>query len=694
MPWLKSWLTWNALPALAPWVQRLAAWLLTLAGNSLPVLDALVEALEHPDPQVQALVRARLRRIDAPIKRDHICQIWSRTRAPHLSQFLREQGWVAEAPIHVRVLTFLFQNKAQELAERIGAASLPALLEACADPDPLIAERARRALLGLKRKKALEALWDLARQSDHPLALEALANQAFEPEDEQERALYWLLQERWEAYDALDFDRRRLRALYTTATEPLRARIRERLRRAGRTDFLPILTGGENRLRAAALTPAETQLVLDIMVKEEQWPALWELVPQVHTAWSAWVMERLLAAGWQPSAAGDQDLLVKLGALVRAGVLAVPDQIRKQQALLQQMALVRAPGRVNAVAFAPQSPLLAAAIGTGRVVLWDYVKAQRTALFTRFQHAVHQVAFTPTEWLLCSERAQRADAPVSVYLKRPEETRALGQHRGRASVAVVGEAWGVSSGREGTLRLWELPSGRLLGEREMHGWAHQLCPVHDQSLVFLGHLITHLTLPNLKEVGWRFANGRVKTATLAQKDLVLGMHQGQVVLLDLESMSSAPKRELTRHPATVVGLAALPRYNLLLSLDSSGLLRGVDLENWAPVLELDVHSGHVTGLQVSADGAFMALGTSETSFALWDLRLLELPYLFARPMAQLNPASAGHLRWLAERPTLDPAIRRALEFTILVLLHRGRYEIELEAAPELVVGEFDIELEG
>jgi len=691
---LKSWLYWNGNPSLAPWVQRLAALLLTLLPLPL-TLDTLVEALEHPNQGVQALLWARLRRLRYACSRDRVCQHWQQTRAPQLTRFLLEQGWVAGYPEELRVLTLLLQNQGKTLSAHISRTSLPTLLAACDDPDPVIAERARQALFAIRRKDIQQALWSHARQTGHLLSLTALAQQGFIPEDENERALFWLLLGRWEDYDALDFDRRRLSALYLAADEALRARIREQIRQAGRTDFLPVLTGGESRLRAAALSPAETKLVLELLAGQEQWPALWELVPQVHTAWSVWTVERLLAAGWQPPTAEEQALLKALSELTQAGVLAVPDLIRRSQALLTQAAVVRAPGRVNAVAFAPQSPWLAAAIGTRRVVLWNYVEAKRAALLTHFAHAVYQVVFTPNEWLLCSERTQGTQTPVQLYLTRPGESpHILGQHNGLAAVTLVGETWAVSAGREGMLKLWDVSARKLLRQQEMHSWAQQLCPVDGQSVLFLGQAIRHLTLPDLKPIGWRRPKGRVKTAAVTSKDIVLGQHDGEVWLLDLAAMSHAPQRLLTSHPASVVGLAVLPRYNLLLSLDSQGSLRGFDLATWDQHLELDVHSGRVTGMQISPDGAFMALGTGETAFALWDLRLLELPQLFSIHLAQISPAEARRLRWLAERPTLDPAIQRALHFSALLLQHRGRYEIELETAAELAVGEFDIELEG
>src|SRR5262249_58941965 len=97
------------------------------------------------------------------------------------------------------------------------------------------------------------------------------------PRDESQRALFLFLTEQWDRYDTLDFDRRLLYAIHETATPPLRQRIAEKLRLAGRTDFLTILAGRDYRARAAAMSTGEVDFLVQMLARNREWERLWKL---------------------------------------------------------------------------------------------------------------------------------------------------------------------------------------------------------------------------------------------------------------------------------------------------------------------------------------------------------------------------------------------------------------------------------
>lgn len=680
-------------------LQRLAACWLAWRHPVYSHVDLLARALNHPDPQVQRIAEQGLRGLRQDFQQSQVGVLWARTRDPRLEALLRATGWIAESPPEARVLTMLLHLTPEQIGQRVGSTQVTYLLQACGDQDPRLAEKARLALLSLRRKDALNALWAIVRESGHPLALEALTRNGFKPTDENERALYLFLSGRWEEYDALDFDRRRLRAIYVTASDELRARLREQMRFAGRTDFLPVLTGGEGRLKIKALSAGDVRVIAEMLAGMNAWSELWELVPQMHAAWSAWAVDRLVAAGWKPVNPDEQALLHALWELARQGIQAVPDEIRQRHALLASHTLVRAPGRVNDVAFAPRSSWLAAAIGTQRAVLWDYAQGRRLMLLTRFNHSIGSIAVSEDEQVLLGERSNRKQA-VALFAYTPppvNNLRVLGQHQSAVMVASVpGKPWMLSAGREGRLILWNMPENRPLetyNNRE-GDWARHLCVVNDEYVLYAGRWMRLLHLPTLKQESWRRADDLVSAATANGGDLLLGTKFGRVFAISLQDLGRSPKRTITLHDAPIVGLASLPRSGLVLSVDGEGTLRMFDATTYTLVFELDTHKGRVTSLRISPDGVFMALGLNETAFALWDLRLLELPVIFNQPMADLGQKKAARIRQLAMHTHVQEDVRRALEFVALILQHRGRFEIELEAAPELAVGEFDIELEG
>lgn len=90
----------------------------------------------------------------------------------------------------------------------------------------------------------------------------------------------------------------------------------------------------------------------------------------------------------------------------------------------------------------------------------------------------------------------------------------------------------------------------------------------------------------------------------------------------------------------------------------------------------------------------MAISDSDASMSLWDLRALDVPMLFARPLVKSVPAQMAVISALAETAKLDPQARRALKFLECLLRRRFRYDIEVDEAPVIQAGEFDIEIDG
>ena len=69
--------------------------------------------------------------------------------------------------------------------------------------------------------------------------------------------------------------------------------------------------------------------------------------------------------------------------------------------------------------------------------------------------------------------------------------------------------------------------------------------------------------------------------------------------------------------------------------------------------------------------------------------------LLRQPLGQLTPSALGLLEVCAHNSKLSVEAQRAVRFAALILRHRSRFDIELDvsAAPAMMVGEFDIEIE-
>ncbi|RPJ46285.1 MAG: hypothetical protein EHM21_08790 [Chloroflexi bacterium] len=103
--------------------------------------------------------------------------------------------------------------------------------------------------------------------------------------------------------------------------------------------------------------------------------------------------------------------------------------------------------------------------------------------------------------------------------------------------------------------------------------------------------------------------------------------------------------------------------------------------------------GHLTSLRVSQNGAFMATGSNEASLMLWDLRVLDIPDLFAQPLATATHEQISTVLALGEYNSLPDPVRNGLKFLRLLLQYRFRYDIQIDEAPRIQYGEFDIILD-
>ena len=135
-------------------------------------------------------------------------------------------------------------------------------------------------------------------------------------------------------------------------------------------------------------------------------------------------------------------------------------------------------------------------------------------------------------------------------------------------------------------------------------------------------------------------------------------------------------------------------HSVIVSAGSDGSIQFTSLEEQAPIGSVQAPLGQLTSLHVSPDESFMAVGSSEAQLSLWDLRTLGVQGLFLRPFAEATVSTLPILGILSESQELSPRAGLALKYTESALRHRFRFDIELGEAPTIMMGEFDIEIEG
>lgn len=688
----------NQLPLVGGWLCRQAIEMLAEDGSP-PAIRLLAETVADSDNnQRQNWILAVLRQLTIQASVNAVCQVWAMTRHPLLANLLAERGWTATAPVVLKVLTALHAGQLDKIVGG-GAEIVEPLVLAAGDAAPAIAGKAGQALRQLQRKAAQEALCRLVIEQDQPAAREAALAAGYAPQDQTQRALFFFLTGQWARYDNLDFDRRLLRVVYQSASPALRQRLLEQMRRAGRTEFLPIITGGDYRARLAEMGAGEFDLLVQTLAANQEWAELWGLAFDAPFRWSVQIIKTLAGQTWRPPLAEEQPIFDRLATL--AGPELPSDEAGLKYlfppALCQAEA--RVPGRINDITFAPGRPVIALGTGQRKVVLWNFQRAEREHLLNKFDHSIGQVVFSPHNLLLCAERTN-SGGPCAIYSWDESNLRRLGEHRDAVTaLAPVGETHLLSAGRDRQVILWDTATQRPVKQHRFGFWARMVrVSPGGREAVLLHQGFELVTLPDLRVT--ERGQGRASVARCAvytpdEQTLLVGQFNGEVIIFK-RSNSGPFKRQrdpLRRSQGRVVGLEVLPRQEVIISAASEGIIEFRQLGDMADLGRVRAPGGDITSLHVSADESFMAVGSAQAALSLWDLRALVIPGLLARPLAQATPTQLSTVTLFSQNPHLSPPARQVLEFTAAILQHRLRYAIELEETPEIKLGEFDIEIE-
>jgi WD40 repeat protein len=369
-------------------------------------------------------------------------------------------------------------------------------------------------------------------------------------------------------------------------------------------------------------------------------------------------------------------------------------------------ATLKVKGRVNEVAFSPTRPVLAIATNQNKVVLWNFQEAAVERVLDGFRHSVGKVAFTPQGLLIAAERTS-TQTECGVYVWDGHESYQLCTHAGTVTaIEPVGETSLLTAGRDSRVALWDLITRKVIKSKDFSFWPRSTSISPDQQYAALLHDKLNLVrLPDLSPIpGYAFLPPRAEGFKLgvAQyaafspdgKFLLAGQYNGQVGLYYHTSLPQRPRKVvLTRHSQAVRGIHFLSGHPYVVTAGSEGQVR---FFRWPEMsLQGTAYSpeGKLTSLKTSQQGAFMATGTSEASLMLWDLRVLDIPELFSLPLATATHEQVTNTLALSEYHSLPESVRNGLRFLRLLLQYRFRFDIQIEDAPIIRYGEFDILLE-
>ncbi|GAA2107278.1 hypothetical protein [Streptomyces synnematoformans] len=600
---------------------RRAASRLARAGTVGAVRALAEELARSHDHGGHEVARRALARLDNQDAIDAACHVWSYRRSTELDRLVEQNGWIASHPPYVRARTALRAGRPDALdGDELTVESLITIADL--DLDPELRARAAAALAGLSTQEAREHVCAAAIDDGSPVALGAALAGGFTPKDPGRRAVLLFLTEQLDAYGQLDFDGRLLRAAHGAADPYLRARLAAVARKTGRLDWVRAVTLHRSDERLVELSVDEWDTSRATLVGAGRWADLWRLALAAPPAWAVRLLQDLGRSGWRPRPAAERaDFEALVGLAERCSRHPVDGPLLEPEG-----------GRaVRALAVSGDGEVLAAGGDDGVVTVWSLPEVRQlrridaspgtvTSIVVEGGTLVAAGSAGMTSWRLRDgAELQRVYETRANLVLSPDGTTlfsmsydgkpAVWEWPGLRKVRTAEDFYGSMShvvatpGRELAagldrwgIRVWELPSGRLLDRIGGNG---PLALAPDGGLL----------------------------AGTPGRQPPPPAQRGDIALWHLPSGEAVG--ELTGHDGNITCLTITPDGSLLASAGREGTVRLWRLPSGEPAGVIDIHerpvqwelgSGNEVGrLAVTADSRFLIAGSRNGCLRSWRL---------------------------------------------------------------------------
>ena len=643
----RKWIA-TAPPTIRVFTALHAAQTAAVLSGGAEIVDPLCQACADADAAIGRRAGECLLKLENPEAIDAVCSRWMERREPLLTQVLEKAGYVARQPPAARVWSALQAGKLEIIIDSAAEVVEP-LLQAGADAEVVLAERARRALGHLRQPEARDALCRLALDSDQPLAREEALAAQYAPRDPNQRALFYFLTEQWEKYEALDFDQSMLSAAYELGDRKLRGRIAEKARRAGRSDWIGTIAGSRQDRRLNEMADEDWEATLAVLGESGRWPELWRLAQAAPVSWTVWMLERLKKAAWVPTHE-DPAGFARLCQLAENCLPSPPSHAAARTVTSSEMGAksirpattglgratccqARLEGHrdyVGCLAVSRDGRVLATGSNDHSVKLWALADGAELKTLAGHTDWVAAVAISPDGQFLASASIDR-----TVRLWRLPEGDLVNNLEGHSDeirclrFSPDGRLLATGSG-DHTVRLWRMPDGLALAVLEGHSdIVSCLAMSSDGRLLASGSYDKNVRL-------WSLPDGQPVATLPGHKGLVncLAFNPEGTVLasgskdrtLMLWSLPAGTKlRRLKGHHDDVTCLAISPDGTLLASGSWDSTVRlwscpgGEPVNMLGSIETMDGHTGWVMCLTFSPDGHLLASGGLDNTARLWNV---------------------------------------------------------------------------
>lgn len=637
-------------------------------------------------------------------------------------QYLADQNFYPSESIKALVMVALvkgtFFDKVEESYEVVKALGLLLV-------GSKLAPKAEAVLRNLRTKQGQAAVCDLfltVFYYEYPKRCGTLAVECdYVPLNSTHKALFFFLTGQFTRYDALDFDHCILRSLYETSEAYMRQRIAQAIKESGNPAYIDILSLKQASFAVEIANP-QSQIMLQVLKDNQEWAVLWQKVLELPFVASVSALGRLLksGSGWQPADPQENQLYQKLAYLFRSKIAQLA-QLKTALPVAVRLASFSTSFscKLNDFIFTPDSQRLVMALKSGNLILWNILEGREEKTLTGPGYASSHLCFSADGTLFCAEQPGNSECSSAVYswsslengstlcklneqvdsvklLKPLPDKRLLVIREGQVPQVLntsTGQVEAILPGEEvlAALIMPEYNALALVGKCFYVFDLDSLCTLATYSNSRYPDMEALIYVPALEKILVGNSNDSVYSLTPTLDPAEWGWL--------IKSYYSFPLSSNSSKKAKVHMLANVPQQDWLVAGTRGGRIAFTSYvrENWSRIFQTASHK--LKRLQISPDGQLMAL-TENPTLSLWDLCPLDIHKLLEQPLLD---ATAGHIQVLRrlemelETETkensnkLSLPVKNSLAYIREILEYRFRYAIEIEAAPLVVAGNFDIE---
>lgn len=528
---------------------------------------------------------------------------------------------------------------------------------------------------------ARDALCRLVILYDDPAALEICFKHHYTPSTPSEKALYLFLTSQWEEYESFDFAHQWLLEAYTSASPSLRQKILAHARQNGQVDWLSQISSSRPTVILWELSPADWEKIFATVLtnpSDVQWLQLLTYAPLY---WSAQLLSRLAKTSHGLVDESELNELVHLSEACTSHSLPIFNQ-----SILHSPA-----GSAACMAISPFGMEVALGGLDSTIQFLDLTSLEWQKPIISPVSPTRYIGYDPQAgYLVCAG----GDHRLRIFRRHDHALlKTLEGHKGQIR-SIVFQSDGrlfYSAGFDGMIQSWHFPSGLVARPPVQTSYeilSLSLSP-DNKTLIFTSADRTCHILPiqaqqpvqsisELDGIPLALAMNRRQKLAIATRNATIQ----QFSLSSLKSL--VPPSFTTESPIT--HLVFHPDLPLLFGMGLDGKLYVWHEDDSGHLLSIEAHQQAGCGLGLTPDGDKLVSCSSDGRVIILDLQSF---LLFFQPLHN-DPH-----RWIEKidlwlKIENQPSTRLWLEFARGLLQWRARYDIQIEEAEALQIGEYDI----